>query len=311
MPLTHRTSASTLRLRRRAASRTLAVALATSLALACAPAAHASGRSYTVSSDGTTVTVTGTAGVDDISVARHYDGRVTVHDAEPGPGCELFYPDDDRSPAVCPVGPGGIQVNALGGNDRVSATVWGDPALSLGDFRIDLGDGNDAFSAQKVDGPVTVRGGAGADTIEGSRQGDDLDGGPGNDTIEGYWGADIIHGGEGDDQVIGDEGGQRAGDLIDGGPGLDRTDDWLDAEDAASITLDGKANDGFADEADNVVSVEKIRMGAAATFTGDDGVNVVVSGEVAGSAVLLGFGGNDELSGGDRSDRIEGGAGAD
>ncbi len=297
---------------RRSARRGLfAIAVASAALLAPAGVASAAGLPYTASFDGTTTTITGTTGADDVSVTRDFDGSVRVYHAEAGAGCLRVDPADDESATICGLGSGGIQVNVLGGDDLVNGTVLGAP-MPEGAFRVDLGDGADRFRASKIDGPLTVLGGAGKDTIEGSRQNDTLDGGPGNDVVNGHRGSDIVRGGDGDDVVYGDDDGERGADLIDGGPGIDSTDDWSDPESVAAVTLDGVANDGFVDEADNVISVEKLRASAALTFTGDDGVNVVTAGEVAtSSAILLGLGGDDELNGTDRADRIDGGAGAD
>lgn len=268
---------------------------------------------YTASFDGTTTTITGTAGKDDISVSTNYDGDVVVYHAEPGPGCHRTWPDEpDQSPTICRLGSGGIQVNALGGDDDVNGTTSA-LALPASQFRFDLGDGNDRFTASKIDGAVTVSGGLGNDTIEGSRQDDVLDGGPGNDTVDGYWGVDVVRGGEGNDNISGDGAtDNRSADLIDGGPGTDSIDDWNDSQQPTWVTLDGAANDGFEGEGDNVTSVENVKAGGGLQFTGDDSRNVVIAGEVAtDSATLLGLGGDDELTGTDRADRIEGGAGND
>lgn len=296
----------------RAVSRCSVAALAATavFALVAVPSATGAAPLPVAASDGNTLTISGTPGADQIYVSRDFEGTVSVMGANPGAGCRWNFPDDPYSSLTCELPSGGIQVRAMGGDDYVNGSVSGDPMAEP--FVIDLGDGSDRFSASKVDGPVTVRGGAGNDDIEGSRQGDDLDGGLGNDVVNGHRGADIVRGGEGDDAVVGDDDGYRGADLIDGGPGIDQTYDWLDASMVATVTLDGAADDGFSSEGDNVVSVEKIRTGAGLHFTGDDGVNVVKAGEVAeNDAVLLGLGGNDELGGTDRSDRIDGGPGAD
>lgn len=300
---------SSLRWRRAGLTAACSVAL-----LAALPAgASAAVQPYTATFDGTTTTITGTAGKDDISVSTTYDGEVTLYHAEPGPGCYRVWPDDpDGSATRCGLGAGGIVVNTLGGDDDVNGTTSG-TALPASQFRIDLGDGNDRFTASKIDGAVTVTGGNGNDTIEGSRQDDVLDGGPGNDTVEGWWGADVIRGGDGNDTVTGDGWrSERSADVIDGGPGIDSTQDWTDSEQPSWVRLDGAANDGYDGEGDNVLSVENVKAGGGLTFVGDDARNVVTAGEVAtSSASIDGLGGDDELTGTDRADRIDGGAGSD
>ena len=80
----------------------------------------------------------------------------------PGAGCAYSREDDPSSTIACPVGSGGVVINALGGGDRVNWTDWAEPLLAAAQVQIDLGDGNDVYSASQVDGPATVRGGAGA-----------------------------------------------------------------------------------------------------------------------------------------------------
>lgn len=89
---------------------------------------------------------------------------------------------------------------------------------------IKLGNKNDsvkqdfAFDQGGLPLPMTVEGGLGDDTINGSTVADNLDGGDGNDIINGGDGNDTIRGNAGNDVI---DGGQGADD-IDGGFGDDR-----------------------------------------------------------------------------------------
>ena len=95
---------------------------------------------------------------------------------------------------------------------------------------VNLGGGNDVFSAEGVFAPevqITVRGESGNDTITGSAgrdsllggDGDDLiTGGAGNDRVFGENGNDTLFGGEGNDLLLGNDGD----DQLDGQAGTDR-----------------------------------------------------------------------------------------
>jgi hypothetical protein len=288
--------------------RTLFTTLAVCAGLAALPA---SALASTATSDGSTVTLTGTAAAEQIGFEIGFDGNAQFSDSTAGPGCAPLY--SDGTGADCPLGAGGVDIRAGGGDDVVKADILGNP-VAPGFIRVDLGDGDDSFDARELAGSYTVAGGAGNDTIKGSTTGDVLDGGPGNDTIDGLEGADVVRGGDGDDTVNGDSGG----DVVDGGPGVDTSDDWSPVgggdpalSPPAKILFDGAANDGLPGEGDNVSSVERIHAGVALDYTGDDGANVAIAAEVGASSSLRGLGGDDQLQGGDRADTIDGGAGAD
>src|SRR5262245_52479885 len=250
-------------------TRTFLTMLAVCAVVAAVPAAASAS---TASSDGSTVTFTGTAAAEQITFELGFGGDAQVSEAVAGPGSAPLY--SDGTGADCPLGAGGVDIRAGGGDDVVKADILGDPVAS-GLIRVDLGDGNDTFDARELAGSYTVSGGAGNDSMEGSTSGDVLDGGPGNDTINALSGNDVVRGGDGDDTVNGDSGG----DVVDGGPGVDSADDWVPVGDpaqspAARITLDGVADDGLPGEGDNLTSVERVHAGAALDYTGDDGANV-------------------------------------
>lgn len=91
-------------------------------------------------------------------------------------------------------------------------------APSIGGFEINSGGGDDRVSvADQVSIPVTMRGGAGDDTLLGGSGPDKLIGGEDNDRLVGGRGDDILYGGEGKDVLIGGPGD----DVLRGGYGED------------------------------------------------------------------------------------------
>jgi Ca2+-binding RTX toxin-like protein len=106
------------------------------------------------------------------------DGRSYVIDSvvplEVG-GSICVNPQENPNELICPARPiAGFEVNADGGDDRISVT-------------------------NEVSIPVTMRGGSGDDVLVGGRGADKLIGGSGNDLLAGGGGADLLAGGSGDD----------------------------------------------------------------------------------------------------------------
>jgi hypothetical protein len=104
-------------------------------ALACAAAFPAAASADTASFDGTTVTVQGTDGNENITLSVDQPGHVIISTDEAGPGCTY-------SPAVgadCPLGAGGIQVDMGGGNDIVGSLSLSSGHVPDGALRVDLG----------------------------------------------------------------------------------------------------------------------------------------------------------------------------
>ncbi len=94
-------------------------------------------------------------------------------------------------------------------------------------FEVNLGSGDDSVTVGKaVPVPVSLRGGAGNDTLTGGRGPDVLVGGEGNDTLIGQGGTDLLYGVNGFDTSVGGWGddllrGGGGPDSLDGGPGFD------------------------------------------------------------------------------------------
>lgn len=159
------------------------------LALLAPALGHAATKSYTVLLAG---------GDEDnmIKVWLSQDGRQYVIDSlvqleVGGDVCE--HPAEDPNELVCDAPSiAGFEVNAGGGADRV-----------------------DVSSSVSV--PVTMRGGAGDDTLVGGSAADKLVGGSGDDRLLGGRGDDQLYGCSGDDVLVGGPGN----DLLNGGPGMD------------------------------------------------------------------------------------------
>jgi Ca2+-binding RTX toxin-like protein len=294
----------------------IAGAVACGALLGCATPALAA----TVSSDGATLSVAGGAEPNNIIVSTGLDGAsVEVSDAaglQAGAGCEL---DDAFGKVRCSLPTGSVAVDTGAGDDRLAVLgLAAAGGILEGKVRAGLGDGNDTFKGSEFG--ETVSGGAGADTLEGEGGADALDGGAGDDILSGALGADTLLGGDGNDTFDPDGyagAGEWAADIVDGGPGVDTADLYGAGGAEAdrpkfSLTLDGVANDGRAGEGDNVTAVEKLKLGAAGTFVGDDAANEVTAPEVGSGGSYDGRGGDDAITAGDaHGDVVTGGAGND
>ena len=148
------------------------------------------------------------AGSDEAGVIQIWltpDGREYVIDSvvelEVG-GTICTHPEDNPNELVCGAPSiAGFEVNAAGGDDRVMV-------------------------ANNIAIPVTIRGGAGDDSLTGGAGPDKLIGGTGDDRLRGGRGNDLLYGGPGEDMLI-------------GGPG----DDVLRGGDAEDKLIDGPGND--------------------------------------------------------------------
>ena len=220
-------------------------------------------------------------------------------------------------------GRGGADVMlGLGGNDTLQGGV-NDPS---GDTLIG-GAGDDTMHGES--GDDALKGGEGADAAFGDGGGDRVEGEAGNDSVSGGAGSDTVDGGEGDDKVNGsdvapggdgddrlfggpgtdDLRGGHGNDVLDGGLGADTMDgesetDTVTYEDRTNevfVSLDGRDNDGEANEHDNVFNVERIVGGKLGdTLSGDAGANSI-AGE-RGQDLIRGELGIDQLQGGAAGD---------
>jgi Ca2+-binding RTX toxin-like protein len=144
-------------------------------------------------------------------------------------------------------------------------------------------------------GQVTLIGGSGNDTLNGSDNADLLIGGGGNDVITAGNGDDVVYGGGGRDTISGGDGndtlvGNGGLDLLEGGAGNDSLNGG-----ASNDTLYG----------DDLAGVES----GDDTLVGGAGQDMVFGGD--GNDVLLGGQGQDTLNGGNGSDTLRGQTGHD
>jgi Ca2+-binding RTX toxin-like protein len=125
----------------------------------------------------------------------------------------------------------------------------------------------------------------------------ELDGGDGDDSLVGGPRTDLLTGGGGSDELIGFGGHDRA----------DYRDHWS----PITVSIDGVANDGAANEGDDVdPTVEEVRGGLGPDhLIGTAGPDRLLGGP--GGDTLDGLGGGDALTGGPGADTLNGGDGID
>jgi Ca2+-binding RTX toxin-like protein len=212
------------------------------------------------------------------------------------------------------------------------------------------GEGNDTFDEEaSPTGGDTFNGGAGTDTLDysarvtalavtmdGAAADDGASGesdhvkadvenilcGSGDDSISGNTLGNVITGGAGDDVLFGGGGNDvfregataNGSDKLAGGLGVDLVDYSARTTDLTVTMADELANDGAANEMDNVLSdVENLKAGSGHdALTGNDLANSLEGG--LGNDVIGGGAGDDMLDGSDRGSAvndIECGAGDD
>lgn len=172
------------------------------------------------------------------------------------------------------------------GCSQVSSGQVNCASAGVTSMEISAGDGNDSITTNAVYGytftlPQTWDGGPGDDTIKsGPTTGSNLlIGGDGNDTLSGTaTRPDVMSGGDGTDTVT------------------------FQNLPAATVSIDGIANDGALAEGDDVqLDVENVTGSSSAdTLIGSSGANVLTGGS-----------GNDTLDGGSGADTLTGGTGVD
>ena len=189
-----------------------------------------------------------------------------------------------------------VQVNGLGGDDSLSANA-GVGALTL--LSVDGGAGVD-----------TVNGSDGPDLILGGEGNDVLNGGGGDDRIVGDRGSDTMNGGAGDDTLVWNNGDGT--DVINGDDGRDdvEVNGAPAAGDAFTVQPNG-ARIRF--DRTNLVPFS-LDIGSSETMhaNGLGGDDTITVGDVGGySVTAAGGSSNDTLTGGDSSETFLGGSGDD
>lgn len=195
------------------------------------------------------------------------DGSLDLLIAEPGDGDDIY-------------------AGGAGDGDEVSyalRSTW--VFVDLDGVQDDGGSGERDDVGTDVE---KVTGGDGDDTIRGSGAVNYLRGGPGRDSLNALGGDDFLDGGAG-------------GDALAGGDDRDRVT-YESRRAPVRVTLDGNADDGEANERDNVApDVEDI--------FGGEGNDTLIGG--SGPNVLDGSRGDDSLTGLDGADLLRGDLGAD
>jgi Ca2+-binding RTX toxin-like protein len=272
---------------------------------------------------GGTMTITGTAGEEDVLLAHEGNapGLVQVSDfngskltsAAVAAGCVENEPMSDFK---CPR-PARIVAHLGAGNDELGV-YESDPPFTV-PLEVHGGAGGDRLDG--ASGPDVLHGGDGDDHLTGRDGDDQLFGQDGNDTINGDFGSDgpgghdHLDGGAGDDQFeqyvgFGYPASLKGNDTYVGGPGNDSFS-YFHRADPVTISLDGIANDGLAGELDNIhPDIETVGGGPGNDLiVGSPGPDRLWGGD--GGDVIHGGAGDDWLSGDDGDDVIDGGAGND
>ena len=197
-------------------------------------------------------------------------------------------------------GDGADTVNGGSGADDIGGEAGSDTLTgNSGADTIDGNEGNDLLLGRT--GNDKLFGSAGDDTLLGDDGDDELDGGDGSDRLSGGLGNDQLRGGNGRDVLQGDAGADK----FEGGDGFDEADySDRDASVSLTITIDGQANDGEANEGDDVTDqIDDVRGGDGADrITGNGNSNTLSGG--AGNDTLEGTGGLDFYDGGTGDDII-------
>jgi Ca2+-binding RTX toxin-like protein len=155
---------------------------------------------------------------------------VTLADAEAGPVNLLISGGPENSGLNISLSADGREYSIL---STVPLEVGGDlcshpeertnelacKASAIAGFEVNAGGGSDfVFFTSDIPVPVTIRGGAGGDKLNGGGASDKIIGGPGDDSLIGRRGADWMLGGPGRDRLLGGAGD----DMLRGGPEQDK-----------------------------------------------------------------------------------------
>ena len=212
-----------------------------------------------------------------------------------------------------------VEVNALGGNDRVLAT-----AFTVKPLTINGGAGNDYLVGGR--GNDTFNGGDGSDVMVGNRGGDEFNGGLGTDTADYsacYAALNVTLDDAANDGMTGEKDNVRTDvENVNGGYGRDTitgssadnylqgggSTDTLNGMDGNDI-LDGGVGGYLPVNRNTGNDVLSGGTGNDTLYASDYGSNTL-SGD-AGADTLYGFAGNDTLFGGTGADSLYGGAGRD
>lgn len=208
----------------------------------------------------------------------------------------------------------GVHITGSANADRIDASAFPGIATLIG------GAGNDSlFGTRSNDSLV---GGPGNDSIIGDRGNDVLIGGDGSDALNGGSGNDLLHGEAGNDALTGGSGndvliGNRGRDAMIPGPGDDVVDGG-DGEDSARFSANAffvLTNDGASGEGNDVFLNNgrsmPFRAVEIATITGGTAGDVINAELYSGKLIINAGSGDDTLFGGLGSDVLNGQDGDD
>ncbi len=225
-----------------------------------------------------------------------------IHDASvafSGDRLEMFW-ESSAVDSVIAFSSAGFVRTSLAGTVTVSLS-------SAANVKLVLGSGDDSVDASDLaTGYLEVSGGAGNDSLTGTRLGDFLSGEAGDDILFGLDGDDVLSGSDGNDNLVGGKGddgldGYFGFDLLSGGPGDDRAFENL--ETGTLIVEKHRLN------VDGLISLNhRIEVFYVNGTSGDDLFDVSGAG---GPCILSGAGGSDTLIGSRFNDSISGDDGDD
>ena len=299
--------------RRNPKARRGAVVAAAAAAAALALPASASA-AYNSAIAATTVTMTGDAVADTLTIGETPGGLLNHNQVGNGYHSPTDFdnvaPDNQTLPANNTIN---LVVNAGDGDDAVTINT-----ANLLSATVDGQGGNDALTGNLDED--NLRGGAGNDVVVGAKGDDDMEGGDGNDVL--IWnngdGSDDMDGDAGNDEVV-VNGAPTAGDLFTVKPQgnrvrFDRLNLGLFNLDFTSerLTVNGLGGN------DTMTADPGLAALTALTLKGDQGTDTITGGDGAdrifgGDDVdtLAGGAGGDELTGDRANDVVSGGAGDD
>ncbi len=201
-------------------------------------------------------------------------------------------------------------------DDEVTVVDGGALGLTTGYDETDADDGKAGENDDIRDDVENLVGGNGGDTLVGSRGSNVISGGPGDDTIYGGPGADdcsqdvdVLNGDAGNDRFIATF-TSDCGDTFNGGVGTDSMDYQYRLADL-TIKVNGTADDGEDEEADNVKNDIEVIIGGAGDDTIDGSNNAETIHGGPGGDTINGGGGDDILIGNSGNDTLNGDAGND
>jgi Ca2+-binding RTX toxin-like protein/Tol biopolymer transport system component len=241
-------------------------------------------------------TLTGGTGVNTLDYSDHAQAVfVNLSDSVPDGSFEDGLPGDTTS--------GFLHVIGGAGDDQITGTE--DPEITSADVvdnKLEGGPGHDTLNG--LSGRDLLIGDAGDDTLNGGADNDQLEGRDGADRLNGDGHHDLLFGGDHADTLTGGDGsdqlqGAGGADVMRGGPDVEAngadldTVTYIDRDAPVTIKLNGSADDGEANEGDNVSEVE------------------LLTGTKADGDVLVGDASTQTLDGRAGADTLDGGGGLD